>query len=130
MPYFAALTGFDVQTYFAAHAENLHIRRLCNWGAPAGYGVNLPMVRLGGKFSQSPLHATPRHIHHLPNCNGNPPLPGAWNIPNCNGNPLLPEPRNIPNRNVTLPGSWNIPNCNATTRLETLTQVGGYRRNA
>ena len=25
--------------------------------------------------------------------------------------------------------SQEIPNCNATTRLETLTQVGGYRRN-
>ena len=42
--YFAALTGFAVLTYFAAHAENLHIRRLCNWGASAGHGVNLPMV--------------------------------------------------------------------------------------
>ena len=28
--YFAALTGFAVLTYFAALAENLHIRRLCN----------------------------------------------------------------------------------------------------
>ena len=88
------------------------------------------MVRLGGKFGQSPLHAAQTHIHHLPNCNGNPPLPGSWNIPNRNGNPPLPGAWNIPNRSAPLPVSGNSQLQRHTTSLETLTQVGGYRRNA
>ena len=54
------------------------------------------------------------------------PAPGIFPI----ATPCCPNPGIFPIATSLLPGSWNIPNCNATTRLETLTQVGGYRRNA
>ncbi len=104
MPYFAELTGF------AAHAV---FRRPDVFRCPCWKFAHSAIVQLGGfswawsEFAHglirgqirpiatarranaySPSAQLQRHCclapGIFPNRNGNPPLPGAWNIPNCN----------------------------------------------